>query len=266
MDNLEQHREDWEEDISLEDAMKEVQRAKARMNTKKKMQDFAKALDARTQTERWRKMYEFLANYNPAARRDFDLFNADCQRIKQEQKQWNAKGKHIQYGLHMPQILWDALAIVDPEIRDFNSLDKEHQRRIYRKLGQAFPIYWMPRVQSGKIDFTTLSGNYSTTEIDTGYTWLNGEKVYKKSVIFGYLPNTGTKTMPHGITHLKYCIDIIGVATKGDYSAQLKLPWVAGSSTNAVSLGIINDSIQIQTGGDRSDMSCIVTILYTKTS
>ena len=146
MDNLEQHREDWEEDISLEDAMKEVQRAKARMNTKKKMKDFAKALEARTQTERWQKMYEFLANYNPAARRDFDLFNADCKRIKQEQKQWNATGKHIQYGLHMPQILWDALAIVDPEIRDFNSLDTEHQRRLYRKLGQAFPIYWMPRV------------------------------------------------------------------------------------------------------------------------
>ena len=143
---VDKNREAWEEDISLQDAMKEVQRAKARINTKKKMQDFAKALDARSQIDRWRKMYEFLANYNPAARRDFDLFNADCKRIKQEQKQWNATGKHIQYGLHMPQILWDALAIVDPEIRDFNSLDTEHQRRIYRKLGQAFPIYWMPRV------------------------------------------------------------------------------------------------------------------------
>lgn len=143
---VDKNREAWEEDISLQDAMREVQRAKARINTKKKMQDFAKALDARSQIDRWRKMYEFLANYNPAARRDFDLFNADCKRIKQEQKQWNATGKHIQYGLHMPQILWDALAIVDPEIRDFNSLDKEHQRRIYRKLGQAFPIYWMPRV------------------------------------------------------------------------------------------------------------------------
>lgn len=157
MDNLEQHREDWEEDISLADAMKEVQRAKARINTKKRMADFAKALDARTQVERWRKMYEFLANYNAAARRDIDLFNADCQRIKQDQKNWNATGKHIQYGLHMPQILWDALSIVDPEIRDFNNLDKEHQRRIYRKLGQAFPIYWMPRVQPEKIDFTTLT-------------------------------------------------------------------------------------------------------------
>lgn len=146
MDNLEQHREDWEEDISLADAMKEVQRAKARMNTKRKMADFAKALDARTQVDRWHAMYEFLSKYNDAARRDFRLFNADCERIKQEQKQWNAKGQHIQYGLHMPQILWDALAIVDPEIRDFNSLDTEHQRRLYHKLGQAFPIYWMPRV------------------------------------------------------------------------------------------------------------------------
>jgi len=143
---VDKNRAEWEEDISLQDAMKEVQRAKARMNTKRKMADFAKALDARTQVDRWHAMYEFLSKYNDAARRDFKLFNADCERIKQEQKQWNAKGQHIQYGLHMPQILWDALAIVDPEIRDFNSLDTEHQRRLYHKLGQAFPIYWMPRV------------------------------------------------------------------------------------------------------------------------
>ena len=63
---VDKNREAWEEDISLQDAMKEVQRAKARINTKKKMQDFAKALDARSQIDRWRKMYEFLANYNPA--------------------------------------------------------------------------------------------------------------------------------------------------------------------------------------------------------
>ena len=182
---VDKNREAWEEDISLQDAMKEVQRAKARINTKKKMQDFAKALDARSQIDRWRKMYEFLANYNPAARRDFDLFNADCKRIKQEQKNWNASGKHIQYGLHMPQILWDALAIVDPEIRDFNNLDKEHQRKIYRKLGQAFPIYWMPRVQPEKIDFTTLwpVGSYYETSdlafdpnVSWGGTWVQDSK------------------------------------------------------------------------------------------
>ena len=144
--NVDKNRAEWEEDISLEDAMKEVQRAKARMNTKKRMSDFAKALDTRSQMGRWQKMYEFLYNYNSAAKRDIDLFNEDCKRIKQEQKNWKATGKHLQYGLHMPQILWDALAIVDTEIRDFNNLDKEHQRRIYRKLGQAFPIYWMPRV------------------------------------------------------------------------------------------------------------------------
>ena len=44
---VDKNREAWEEDISLQDAMREVQRAKARINTKKKMQDFAKALDAR---------------------------------------------------------------------------------------------------------------------------------------------------------------------------------------------------------------------------
>lgn len=38
-------------------------------------------------------------------------------------------------------------------------------------------------VTSGKIDFTTLGfGNYSTSEVDTGFTWINGKHIYKKTL------------------------------------------------------------------------------------
>ena len=145
-DNLENTRSEWEDDISLKDALREVNNAKARVNMKRKMKDFSKTLDLRRQEDRWRAMYDFLRRYNVYARRAIDDFNSDCERIRQEQKEWNASGKHMQFGLHFPQILWDALCLVDDEMAQFDTLDTEHQRKIYRKLGKAFPMYWMPRV------------------------------------------------------------------------------------------------------------------------
>jgi hypothetical protein len=145
-DNLESSRSEWEEDISLEQALKEVNAAKARVDMKRRMADFSKALDWRRQEDRWRAMYDFLYKYNPSAARALDDFNRDCDARKQEQKSWKATSAHMQYGLHMPRILWDALTIVDPEMQNFDSLDSEQKKKIYRKLGRAFPRYWMPRV------------------------------------------------------------------------------------------------------------------------
>ena len=36
---------------------------------------------------------------------------------------------------------------------------------------------------SHKIDFTTLAfGNYSTSEVDTGFTYIDGKPIFKKTV------------------------------------------------------------------------------------
>jgi hypothetical protein len=38
-------------------------------------------------------------------------------------------------------------------------------------------------VTASKIDFSTLNfGNYSTSEVDTGFTWIDGSKIYKKTI------------------------------------------------------------------------------------
>ena len=77
-DNLENTRSEWEDDISLKDALREVNNAKARVNMKRKMKDFSKTLDLRRQEDRWRAMYDFLRKYNYSARRAIDDFNSDC--------------------------------------------------------------------------------------------------------------------------------------------------------------------------------------------
>lgn len=145
-DNLEASRGEWEEDISLKDALKEVNAAKARSNMKKRMADFSKALDCRRQEDRWISMYDFLYHYNMEAKLALDAFNKDCDDRKLEQKNWDASGSYLQYGLHFPQILWDALSFVDDDIKNFDSLDDAQKRKIYRKLGRTFPRYWMPRI------------------------------------------------------------------------------------------------------------------------
>lgn len=38
------------------------------------------------------------------------------------------------------------------------------------------------------IDYTTLNfGNYSRNETDTGFTWIDGKKIYKKTFLFAQL-------------------------------------------------------------------------------
>lgn len=37
-------------------------------------------------------------------------------------------------------------------------------------------------VKAENIDFTTLPGNYSLDEIDTGYTWVDGKPIYRKVI------------------------------------------------------------------------------------
>lgn len=49
-------------------------------------------------------------------------------------------------------------------------------------------------VTASKIDFTTLPGNYTTSEIDTGYTWVDGKQIYKRVFAANFTtPAIGTR-------------------------------------------------------------------------
>lgn len=143
---LEEHRKDWEEDLTPEQVKKELDAAYARIDFNKRAEEFSKALDCPRQEDRWRKMYDFLYKWNPAAKEALDLFNEDCDRIKQSQHNFTATSDHMQFGLHFPRILWDALSLVDEEMKNFDSLGADQQKKLHRKLGKVFPRYWMPRV------------------------------------------------------------------------------------------------------------------------
>ena len=124
-------------------------------------------------------------------------------------------------------------------------------------------------VTKTKIDLSTLDGNYSTSEVDTGYTWIDGKTIYKKTINFGALPNTTMKSVSHGISNVDYVLKIEGIAKRDSDGVFFQIgnsPNPTVGITTAISVTADSDSVDITTGTDRSGMNGYVTLWYTKSA
>lgn len=123
-------------------------------------------------------------------------------------------------------------------------------------------------VTSAKIDFTTFgSGNYSTSERQTEYKWIDGKYIYKKTINFGALPNATAKNVNHNISSISNVINIEGFA-KYTSGVTIFIPNVNTNSVGSgISISVSTTQITIDTGStDRSEATAYITIYYTKTS
>lgn len=119
-----------------------------------------------------------------------------------------------------------------------------------------------------KIDFTTLNfGNYSTSEQDTGFTWVDGKHIYKKTVNFGALPDSTNKTVAHGISNLSRVIKIESTSYNSVDSNFTHIPSPGVSdSIYSMNLQVNATGVRIVTGTNRSNETAYVTIYYTKSN
>lgn len=128
------------------------------------------------------------------------------------------------------------------------------------------------QVASSNVDFTPVFdmfalSNYSTTEQDTGYTWIDGREIYKKTIDLGNLPSsTATVNIPHNVANLSKVIRLEAVAINSSNST-LPIPYIGTSDFSSVIRFTANQSnIVIQCGNDRSSYHGYATIWYTKTT
>lgn len=122
-------------------------------------------------------------------------------------------------------------------------------------------------ITADKIDFTTLGfGNYSLTEVDTGFTWVDGKHIYKKTVDCGALPNATDKTVSIGASNVHRYIGMDGVAWTSNGNTSVPLPMAAtASAVYQVSLWIDSGNVVITAGDNKSQYTqCYVTVYYTK--
>ena len=54
--------------------------------------------------------------------------------------------------------------------------------------------------------------DYSLNEQDTGRRWVDGKKIYQKTVDCGALPNSTSKLTAHGIANMDHLVHMTGMA------------------------------------------------------
>jgi len=112
---------------------------------------------------------------------------------------------------------------------------------------------------------TAFGGDYSTSEVNTGFKWIDGKTIYKKTINFGALPNSTNKNVAHGISSLGYVIDYSMMMVNSSNSHQ-PVPRTNTASTSVQSTIVINNtSILVTTADNLSSYSAYATLLYTKT-
>lgn len=120
-------------------------------------------------------------------------------------------------------------------------------------------------ISSSKIDWSTMAfGNYSTSEQDTKLTWINGAKIYKKTIVFTDLA-IGENNINHGISNLGLVLKYDGLMDIGG-GLTLPIPTMASVTNNSVSVWIVNSTVVRIFSSLSFTGTVYITLYYTKTS
>ena len=132
------------------------------------------------------------------------------------------------------------------------------------------------QITQNKNDITSLNSrttdveknkSYSTSETDTGKTWINGKKIYRKVVEIGNVSaNTGTSKAT-GITNLETVISITGMCKYND-GAWITIPRGHGNASygNNAYMNSTGTTVTVECGSASSLKNATVIIEYTKAS
>lgn len=99
--------------------------------------------------------------------------------------------------------------------------------------------------------------DYSETEQWSGQRWIDGRKIYQKTIVMGALANNTRKNVVHGIENLDFCIKFAGVAAikAGETNGPTCIPlgyMDSVSVTPKISFGIDKVNAWIRTKEDWS--------------
>lgn len=124
------------------------------------------------------------------------------------------------------------------------------------------------KLKDGSIKSEKLSktgfGNFSLSEANTGFVWIDNKPIWKKTISVGQLPNNTAKSVAHGVSNIDQIIDIFGVANDGNTT--ISLPFIH-ENTAISGIKITADRTNVNVGASRDWSSynqSYITILYTK--
>ena len=117
------------------------------------------------------------------------------------------------------------------------------------------------------VDNTYESGEYSTNEIVTGKTWINGKPIYRKVIDCGGLPDSDTKNVIHNISDIDEFIHVEGIAYQNNKTT-IPINYINPTAIgNSIGLYVnATDVIIITTTNLTNYVQVYVFLEYTKTT
>ena len=107
---------------------------------------------------------------------------------------------------------------------------------------------------------------YSQNETDTGKTWIDGKKIYRKVINCGVLPNNEEKNIPHNIKDYDTFLSIRAIAIYREAKSFISLPF-ASQGNESIKITVLGENIVIGTYITRNYFKESYAILeYTKTT
>ena len=169
-----------------------------------------------------------------------------------------------QYGSFVPTTnVWDVQRLYDVNV---NSPEfKELLVRLYQNVNNIALIlnikdtgmYNTSEFVNGQLYFSNPSNNSSTAANPIL------RQVYRTVVNFGALPNTGTKSVPHGIitNNAMTFTRIYGAASDTTGLNYIPLPYASPTAANNIELNADSTNVNITTGSNRSNFNVTYIIL-----
>ena len=117
--------------------------------------------------------------------------------------------------------------------------------------------------ESAPFDISTM-GSYSLEEIETPFTWIDGKKIYKKTVDFGSLPNNTVKWVDTNVSADQF-IKIEGLLSIQNGTFTNFLPYPGTLQEYTIELSIQGNRVRISTvRAWETPNQVYVTVYYTK--
>lgn len=110
---------------------------------------------------------------------------------------------------------------------------------------------------SRSVDWATLPGNYTASETDTKHTWVDGQEIYKRTVVFNQLGNSGP--VERSVSGVGRVVDFEATMYNGSNSWRIPYKYV-----DIVSFE--QGKLRINSLMDLRQYSAVVTIYYVKSA
>lgn len=107
--------------------------------------------------------------------------------------------------------------------------------------------------------------NYSFEEQSTGLTWVDGKKIYQKTIEYTGLKSGGETGIPLGVENIDNVIQSWGIGIDSALGWWVNVPHVHFNPSSGVTLWCDRNNCYLGSGYNRSNHTFYITVQYTCT-